>query len=113
MPSQEGFRVICSRLILLHESLASISSLKVNILLRSLGVLAIGLPLVTTAEVKLGNEVLASNGCKALKGKQVGLITNPSGVNRNLDTTIEVLRAAPGVKLDRKSVGGGRRGELG
>ena len=99
MPSQEGFRVICSRLILLHESLASISSLKVNILLRSLGVLAIGLPLVTTAEVKLGNEVLASNGCKALKGKQVGLITNPSGVNRNLDTTIEVLRAAPGVKL--------------
>ena len=34
-----------------------------------------------------------------LKGKRVGLLTNPSGVNRNLDTTIEVLRAAPGVKL--------------
>jgi uncharacterized protein YbbC (DUF1343 family) len=54
---------------------------------------------MTTAEVKLGNEVLVSGGFKALKGKRVGLITNPSGVNRNLDTTIEVLRAAPDVKL--------------
>ena len=66
---------------------------------RSLLVLALSLPLIATAEVKLGNEVLASGGFKALKGKRVGLITNPSGVNRNLDTTIDVLRAAPGVKL--------------
>src|SRR3954465_13975379 len=49
--------------------------------------------------VKLGNEVLAENGFKVLKGKRVGLLTNPSGVNRNLETTIDVLRAAPGVKL--------------
>src|ERR1035438_1574620 len=99
MPSQQGFRAICSRLMLLHETPRCISSLVVNILLRSLGILAIGLPLVTTAEVKLGNEVLVSSGFKALKGKRVGLLTNPSGVNRELDTTIEVLRAAPGVKL--------------
>jgi uncharacterized protein YbbC (DUF1343 family) len=71
----------------------------VKSLLRCVCVLAAALPLVATAEVKLGNEVLASSGFKALKGKRVGLITNPSGVNRNLDTTIEVLRAAPGVKL--------------
>jgi uncharacterized protein YbbC (DUF1343 family) len=51
------------------------------------------------APVKLGNEVLAESGFKALQGKRVGLLTNPSGVNRNLDTTIEVLRQAPGVKL--------------
>ncbi len=68
-------------------------------LLQCLCILVAALPLVATAEVKLGNEVLASTGFKALKGKRVGLITNPSGVNRNLNTTIEVLRAAPGVKL--------------
>ena len=51
------------------------------------------------AEVKLGNEVLAADGFKILRGKRIGLITNPSGVNRNLQTTLEVLRNAPGVKL--------------
>ena len=52
-----------------------------------------------TGKFKLGNEVLVETQFKALAGKRVGLITNPSGVNRNLDTTIEVLRNAPGVKL--------------
>ena len=51
------------------------------------------------APVKLGNEVLAQSGFKALQGKRAGLITNPSGVNRNLESTIDVLRRAPGVNL--------------
>jgi len=51
------------------------------------------------AQVKLGSEVLAEHNFKELAGKRVGLITNPSGVNRNLESTIDVLRAAPGVKL--------------
>jgi len=51
------------------------------------------------AEVKLGNEVLAESQFKVLQGKRIGLITNPSGVNRQLESTVEVLRAAPGVKL--------------
>jgi len=51
------------------------------------------------AEVNLGNEVLAEQKFKVLAGKRVGLITNPSGVNRNLESTIDVLRAAPNVKL--------------
>ena len=51
------------------------------------------------AQVRLGNEVLATNHFKPLLGKRVGLITNPSGVNRNLQTTIDILRRAPGVKL--------------
>jgi uncharacterized protein YbbC (DUF1343 family) len=51
------------------------------------------------AEVRLGNEVLAAGHFKALQGKRVGLLTNPSGVNRHLQSTIEVLQAAPGVKL--------------
>ncbi len=49
--------------------------------------------------VQLGNEVLAADDFRVLQGKRVGLLTNPSGVNRNLETTIEVLRKAPGVKL--------------
>ena len=53
----------------------------------------------TEAPVKLGNEVLAESGFAALKGKRVGLITNPSGVNRHLETTLDVLRRAPGVQL--------------
>lgn len=51
------------------------------------------------APVRLGNEMLAQSGFKALQGKRVGLITNPAGVNRNLESTIDVLRRAPGVKL--------------
>ncbi len=51
------------------------------------------------AQVKLGNEVLAESGFKALAGKRVGLITNPSGVNRQLEATVDVLHRAPNVKL--------------
>src|SRR5213592_2411773 len=51
------------------------------------------------AQVQLGNEVLASGGFKELQGKRVGLITNPSGVSRNGDSTIGLLRRAQGVKL--------------
>lgn len=49
--------------------------------------------------VKLGNEVLVQTKFKALAGKRIGLITNPSGVNHRLESTIEVLRAAPNVQL--------------
>ena len=51
------------------------------------------------ASVKLGNEVLAQHKFKELAGKRVGLITNPSGVNSQLESTIDVLRTALGVKL--------------
>jgi len=57
------------------------------------------LPGAARAEVKLGNEVLAAEHFKVLQGKRVGLLTNPSGVNRHLASTIDVLRAAPGVTL--------------
>jgi uncharacterized protein YbbC (DUF1343 family) len=49
--------------------------------------------------VTLGNEVLAAHGFRELAGKRVGLITNPSGVNSRLVSTLDILRAAPGVKL--------------
>jgi uncharacterized protein YbbC (DUF1343 family) len=51
------------------------------------------------AQVRLGNDVLETNGFKELQGKRVGLITNPSGVNGRGTSTIDLLRSARGVKL--------------
>ena len=63
--------------------------------------LAAVLPLVpvATAQVQLGSDVLAADGFRELQGKRVGLITNPSGVNRSGESTIDLLRRAPGVRL--------------
>ena len=49
--------------------------------------------------VRPGIEVLESRGFADLAGKRVGLVTNPSGVTRDLRTTIDVLHAAPEVRL--------------
>lgn len=49
--------------------------------------------------VKTGIDVLESNGFKQLKGKRVGLVTNPSGVNNKLVSTVDILANAPGVEL--------------
>jgi uncharacterized protein YbbC (DUF1343 family) len=78
---------------------AALTSRAVKRFLASLLVLAVALPWAAGAEVKLGNEVLAAGHFKVLQGKRVGLITNPSGVNRHLDSTVDVLRVAPGLKL--------------
>ncbi len=51
--------------------------------------------------VKPGIEVLRDSGFEALKGKKVGLLTNPSGVDRNLRSTIDILYHAPEVNLVR------------
>jgi len=52
-----------------------------------------------TATVKLGSDTLVALGYPGLVGKRVGLVTNPSGVNAQGVTTIDVLRKAPGVRL--------------
>ena len=49
--------------------------------------------------VKTGIEVLVEQDFAPLKGKRVGLVTNPSGVDRNLVSTIDILANAPGVNL--------------
>lgn len=51
------------------------------------------------AQVLTGVEVLRKNNFDILKGKRVGLITNPTGVDRNLVSTIDILSNAQGVKL--------------
>jgi uncharacterized protein YbbC (DUF1343 family) len=49
--------------------------------------------------VMLGIDVLESGGFAAIRGKSIGLLTHPAGVNMRGVSTIEVLRHAPGVRL--------------
>ncbi len=51
------------------------------------------------AQVKPGIEVLRDNNFEGLRGKRVGLITNPTGVDNNLKSTIDILFEAPDVEL--------------
>lgn len=57
------------------------------------------IPVAAHPQVKVGIEVLRDAGFAPLKGKRVGLITNPTGVDRNLKSTIDILHEAPGVEL--------------
>lgn len=51
------------------------------------------------AQVKPGVEVLRDNGFEMLRGKRVGLITNPTGVDNKLKSTVDILAEAPDVKV--------------
>jgi uncharacterized protein YbbC (DUF1343 family) len=52
-----------------------------------------------TPTVQTGIEVLRQRGFDILKGKRVGLITNPTAVDASLRSTVDILAGAPGVKL--------------
>ena len=49
--------------------------------------------------IKTGIEVLKEQNFKILEGKRVGLITNPTGVDNDLKSTIDILHEAKNVKL--------------
>jgi len=49
--------------------------------------------------VLLGIDVLEARGFAPVKGRRLGLLTHPAGVNRRGLSTLEVLRRAPGVTL--------------
>lgn len=51
------------------------------------------------AQVKPGVEVLRDNGFEMLRSKRVGLITNPTGVDNKLKSTVDILAEAPDVKV--------------
>ncbi len=51
------------------------------------------------SHVKPGIDVLRERGFDILKGKRVGLITNPTGISSDLEQTVDILHHAPGVKL--------------
>lgn len=70
---------------------------------KTLGLLALMLAgtalFAQTPTVKTGIEVLRERKFDILQGKRVGLITNPSGVDASLRSTIDILFHAKGVKL--------------
>lgn len=49
--------------------------------------------------IQTGIEVLKKSNFKLLEGKRVGLITNPTGVDNQLKSTIDILHEAPNVNL--------------
>ena len=55
--------------------------------------------LALSAQVYVGIDMLERYGFEELRGKRVGLVTNPSGVDRYLRSTIDVLFDAPEVNL--------------
>lgn len=58
------------------------------------------LPALTQAEpILLGIDVLEQSGFRAVDGKRVGLLTHPAGVNRRRESSVDVLRRAPNVRL--------------
>lgn len=60
---------------------------------------AVMLSAVMTARTKPGIETLRDSGFEALKGKRIGLITNPTGVDPQLRATPDILAGADGVEL--------------
>ena len=69
--------------------------MKKSIIFASLSAIA----LMVSAEVKPGIEVLRDNNFEGLRGKKVGLITNPTGIDNKLKSTIDILHEAEGVEL--------------
>lgn len=55
--------------------------------------------LIAAAVTKPGIETLRDSGFAQLNGKRVGLITNPTGVDNNLKSTVDILHEADGVNL--------------
>jgi len=50
-------------------------------------------------KIKLGIDVLSESNFEILKGKNVGLITNPTGINNKLKSTLDILFEAKSVHL--------------
>jgi uncharacterized protein YbbC (DUF1343 family) len=54
---------------------------------------------MTGQRVSAGIEVLHETGFAQLRGKRIGLLTNPSAVDRQLNSTLDILRRADGVQI--------------
>ena len=62
-------------------------------------ILTVILSSLILSQVKPGIEVLAENHFAILKGKRVGLVTNPTGITSNFTSTVDVLASANDVHL--------------
>lgn len=70
-----------------------------NRIILSLATILLAAFTLSAQTVKTGIEVLRDRDFDVLKGKRVGLVTNPSGVDRDLVSTIDILHSAPEVEL--------------
>ncbi|HZK94494.1 MAG TPA: hypothetical protein VFC67_09825, partial [Prolixibacteraceae bacterium] len=67
--------------------------MKIIISKHLLVVLVLGLftTILSARTVKTGVEMLKAQNFAPIKGKRVGLITNPTGVDRNLQSTVDLF----------------------
>lgn len=70
-----------------------------NITLLVAFIMLIGVSLANAQKVKTGIEQLRATNFKSLAGKRVGLVTNPTGVDSKLKSTVDILFEAPNVNL--------------
>ena len=68
-------------------------------LLIGLALLLAGTGVARPIVVKTGIDVLKAQRFELLEGKRVGLITNPTGVDDGLRSTVDILNEAPNVEL--------------
>lgn len=54
---------------------------------------------ISAKKVKTGLEILKEQNFSSIKGKRVGLITNPTGVDRNLQSTVDLFFHSKEFKL--------------
>lgn len=72
---------------------------KIALIILFASMFAQGTTFAQKIHIKTGIEVLKESNFKILQGKRVGLITNPTGVDNNLKSTIDILYEAPNVQL--------------
>jgi len=70
-----------------------------SIIITFIYMFSLGCKAQDTTNVMTGIEVLANSDFAYLKGKKVGLLTNPTGVNSKLKSTVDILHDAPNVDL--------------
>lgn len=79
--------------------MGSVMSVVRNFVVSFLMVLCTSFALCAEPAVKTGIEVLRDRGFDGLTGRRVGLVTNPSGADSRLRSTIDILYNAPDVEL--------------
>jgi uncharacterized protein YbbC (DUF1343 family) len=65
-----------------------------------IGILLFTQPILAQ-KVETGIDVLQKTNFSALQGKTIGILTNPTGVNKNLELTIHPLHTANTIDLKK------------
>jgi uncharacterized protein YbbC (DUF1343 family) len=74
-------------------------SRNITVLFLTLYLLVTSFCVIHAQKIETGLAILTGSNFEILQGKKVGLITNPTGVDKNLRSCIDILFNASGVKL--------------